>query len=58
MLLGDYFVFYKRLNKLGWGDVEWDQLDTELVSEYTKASASSPLYPRKRTSTDATGMSA
>jgi tetratricopeptide (TPR) repeat protein len=42
MLLGDHFVFYKRLNKLGWADAERDKLDAELVGEYTKALALDP----------------
>jgi len=39
MLFGEHFVFYKRLNKLGWGDAERDKLNAELVGEYTKALA-------------------
>ena len=42
MLLGDHFVFYKRLRQLGWGDAERDKLDADLVAEYTKALALDP----------------
>src|SRR5262249_43491611 len=42
MLLGEHFVFYKRLNKLGWGDAERDKLNAELVGEYAKALALEP----------------
>jgi tetratricopeptide (TPR) repeat protein len=42
MLLGEHFVFYKRLNKLGWGDAERDKLNAELVGEYAKALALDP----------------
>jgi tetratricopeptide (TPR) repeat protein len=42
MLLGDHFVFYKRLNKFGWGDAERDKLDAEMVGEYSKALALDP----------------
>jgi tetratricopeptide (TPR) repeat protein len=38
-LLANPFVFYKRLNQLGWGDAARDRLNTELVGEYTKALA-------------------
>jgi tetratricopeptide (TPR) repeat protein len=42
VLLGNHFVFYKRLNKLGWGDAERDKLDAELVGEYNKALSLDP----------------
>jgi tetratricopeptide (TPR) repeat protein len=41
-LLGHMFVFNARLNKLGWGDAARDQLNAELVGEYTKALAVDP----------------
>jgi tetratricopeptide (TPR) repeat protein len=42
MLLGEHFVFYKRLRRLGWGDAERDKLNAELVGEYAKALALDP----------------
>jgi tetratricopeptide (TPR) repeat protein len=49
MLLGDHFVFYKRLNQRGWADAERDKLDAELVEEYGKALALDPnLLPALR----------
>jgi len=41
-LLANHFVFYKRLNQLGWGDAARDKLNAELVGEYTKALALEP----------------
>jgi tetratricopeptide (TPR) repeat protein len=41
-LLGNFLVFNKRLNKLGWSDAARDKLNAELASEYTKALALDP----------------
>jgi tetratricopeptide (TPR) repeat protein len=41
-LLSHFFVFNRRLNRLGWRDAERDKLNTELVSEYAKAIALDP----------------
>jgi tetratricopeptide (TPR) repeat protein len=42
-LLGNLFVFHKRLNELGWSDAGRDKLNAELVGEYTKALALDPM---------------
>jgi hypothetical protein len=36
-LHAQHFIFYGRLSKLGWGDVERGKLNAELASEYSKA---------------------
>lgn len=36
-LLSEHFIFYKRLNQLGWSDAGRDKLNAELVAEYDKA---------------------
>jgi len=41
-LLGQHFVYYGRLNKLGWKDAERNKLDYELVAEYGKALSVDP----------------
>jgi tetratricopeptide (TPR) repeat protein len=41
-LLGDHFVFFERLNKLGWADAARDKLDLEVVGEYDKALSLDP----------------
>jgi tetratricopeptide (TPR) repeat protein len=36
-ILADHFVYYRRLNQLGWSDAARATLDNEVVSEFDKA---------------------
>src|SRR5947207_15953121 len=45
-LLGNHLVFFKRVNQAGWKDETRDNLEQELVTEYTKALSADPKLVR------------